>query len=234
MLIAIIFFLATFVQSSVGFGLALVSMPLLVAIIGIQTASPLVAVASMIAEIAILLRYRESLNIRAFIPLTAAAIVAIPIGIFALSQINETVITTLLGILLISYSLYSLFRPNFPELAHPAWAYGFGFFAGLLGGAYNTSGPPVIVYGNSRRWPPEEFKCNLQAFFVVLGVIVIAVHALSGNLTSTVWQDLLFSLPGMALGLLAGFTLSERLNAELFGKIVLYLLIFLGLFLIIN
>ncbi len=234
MLVALIIFIATFVQSSVGFGLALVSMPVLVTILGIQTAAPLVAIIGIIAEVFIFLRYRHALNLRAFVRLTVAAIIAIPIGIFALREVNEDIVTTLLGLILIGYSLYSLFSPNFPELAHPAWAYGFGFAAGLLGGAYNTSGPPVIIYGNSQRWPPEEFKCNLQGFFILFGLIVIGVHAVSGNLTAIVGQNLLLSLPGIALGLVAGFAVSSKINAELFRKIVLVALLFLGIFLIIG
>lgn len=234
MLIAFIIFLATFVQTSVGFGLALVSMPLLVALLGIQTAAPLVALVSFLAELVILLRYHYALNLRAFARLTAAAIVAIPIGILALRQLDEGIVTTILGLLLIAYSLYSLFSPNFPELNHPAWAYGFGFVAGMLGGAYNTSGPPVIVYGNSRRWPPEEFKCNLQGFFLALGTIIIIVHAASGNFTGLVWKNLLYSLPGIIIGLIVGFAFSRRINAVLFRKIVLVALLFLGGALIIT
>lgn len=232
MLVALIIFLATFVQSSMGFGLALVSMPLLVTLLGIQVAAPLVALVATVAELAILLRYRHALNLRAVIRLTAAAVVAIPIGVLALRHIDAAIVTTILGIILVLYSLYALFSPNLPELAQHAWAYGFGFVAGMLGGAYNTAGPPVIIYGNCRRWPPEEFKSNLQGFFVVNGIIVIAVHAFSGNFTSEVWDNVLLSLPGIALGLIAGFLLSKRINAELFRKIVLVLLIILGVRLI--
>ena len=228
MLVALIIFLATFVQSSVGFGLALVSMPLLVPLLGIQTASPLVALVSMMAELAILFRYRHALNLRALAPLTIAAVIGIPIGVLALRSIDAVIITTLLGVILILYGIYALFSPNLPELNHKAWAYGFGFVAGMLGGAYNTSGPPVIMYGNVRRWPPEEFKSNLQGFFIVVGLVIIVVHAFSGNITSEVWNNVFYSLPGIAVGLIAGFLLSKRINAELFRKIVLVLLIVLG------
>jgi len=234
MLVALIIFLAVFIQSSVGFGLALVSMPLLVPLLGIQTASPLVALVSMIAELIILFRYRHALNLRALAPLTIAAVIGIPIGVLALRNLDASIVTTLLGVILILYSIYALFSPNLPELASNAWAYGFGFVAGMLGGAYNTSGPPVIMYGNFRRWPPEEFKSNLQGFFIVVGLIVIAVHAASGNITNEVWNNVLLSLPGIALGLIAGFLLSKRINAKLFRKIVLVLLIVLGIRLIFS
>ncbi|MDX1414657.1 MAG: sulfite exporter TauE/SafE family protein [Candidatus Promineifilaceae bacterium] len=234
MLVSLIIFFATFVQSSVGFGLALIAMPLLVALLGIRTAAPLVAIVAFAAEFAILVRYRHALNLRAVLPLTITAIVAIPVGVFALRNLDEALVTTALGIFLILYSFYALFSPHVPELAHSWWAYLFGFLAGTLGGAYNTSGPPVIVYGNCRRWPPEEFKSNLQGFFVVFGLFVIAVHAFSGNFTGDVWSNLLLSLPGIFLGLVAGFALSRLINADLFRKLVLVLLIILGTMLIIG
>ena len=41
----------------------------------------------------------------------------------------------------------------------------FGFFAGILGGAYNTNGPPVVIYGSLRKWSPATFRATLQGYF---------------------------------------------------------------------
>ena len=67
------------------------------------------------------------------------------------------------------------------------WAYPAGFIAGCLGGAYNTAGPPVIVYGSLRQWPKEEFRAVLQAFFFVNAVFTVASHTIARHLTTTVW-----------------------------------------------
>jgi uncharacterized membrane protein YfcA len=232
MLVTLIFFIAVFIQSSIGFGLGLVSMPLLVALLGIQIAAPLVSIIGLMAEVVILLRYRQAISLGIVTQLTVAALFGIPLGIFAVRMIDGRIITTLLGIVVIAYALYALLSPRLPKLAGKAWAYFFGFTAGILGGAYNTSGPPVIIYGNCRAWPPDEFKSNLQGFFLVNGLVIMTVHALSGNITNTVWQNVLLALPGAILGLLAGFTLSSRINPVLFRKLVLILLIILGLGLI--
>lgn len=50
-LVFIIVFVAIFVQAVTGFGLALVSMPLLVLALDIQVASPLVALIGGVAEL---------------------------------------------------------------------------------------------------------------------------------------------------------------------------------------
>ena len=234
MLVFLIIFLAVFVQSSIGFGLALVSMPLLVGLLGIQISAPLVALLATVAEVFILIRYRQAINLRVISQLTITAVIAIPLGVLALRHLDAAIVTTALGVILVAYALYALFSPRLPELAHQGWAYGFGFVAGLLGGAYNTAGPPVIIFGNCRGWLPNEFKGNLQGFFLINSLVIIAVHLFSGNYTSDVWSNFLLAMPGLILGLVAGFLLSKRINAELFRKIVLILLIILGIWLIIG
>ncbi|MCA9951548.1 MAG: sulfite exporter TauE/SafE family protein [Anaerolineales bacterium] len=234
MLVTLIIFFAVFVQSSVGFGFALVSMPLLVELLGIQIAAPLVAVVAFTSEIFVLLRYRHALQIRTVVRLVIAALVGIPLGILLLRQVDPIIVTRALGVILVAYALYALFSPRLPLLANQLWAYGFGFVAGILGGAYNTSGPPVIIYGNCRRWPPNEFKSNLQGFFVFSSITVVLTHALSGNYTAVVGQNYLYAIPGMVLGLLAGFSLDGRINPDLFRKIVLVILVVLGIRLIIG
>lgn len=231
--IALIVFFGAFVQSSIGFGFALVAMPLLVSMLGIHVAAPTVAIMAFLIEIVILIRYREAFNFDDVKHVIVAAIISIPIGVLAVQYIEGDIVNKFLGIVVVGYALYGLFAPNLPEFAGKAWAYFFGFIAGILGGAYNTAGPPVVIFGNARRWPPDEFKSNLQGFFLVNGLVVIAVHAISGNLTGDVFQNLIYALPGLALGLIAGFYLSRRINPELFRKLVLVALLFLGASLLI-
>ena len=224
--------LAVFVQSMAGFGLALVSMALLPGIVGIQVAALLVALVGIPLEFLLLVKYRSELNISAVWPLILASLFGIPLGIYVLKRVDEDIVLTFLGIVITGYALYFLLEVNLPQMKHPIWAYGSGFFAGLLGGAYNTAGPPVIIYGNCRGWLPAEFKGNLQSFFLVGTLFVVAAHVLSGNLTEVVWVDFLWVIPAIGLGFVAGTWLDRYLNPEVFRKVVLVLLILMGLRLI--
>ena len=227
-----VIFLAVFVQSMSGFGLALVSMALLPGIVGIQVAAPLVALVGIPLEILLLLKYRSALNIHAVWPLIIASLFGIPLGIFVLKRVDEEIVLTILGIVITGYALYSLLEVKLPQMNHPTWAYGSGFLAGLLGGAYNTGGPPVIIYGNCRGWLPAEFKGNLQSFFLVGTLFVAAAHALGGNLTEVVLIDFLWVVPAIGLGFVAGTWLDRYLNPAIFRKVVLVLLVLMGLRLI--
>ncbi len=226
--------LAMFVQSGIGFGLALVSMPLLVGIIGLQQATPVVALFAVVAEIFVLLRYRESMSFRAVWPLIVASLIGIPVGVYLLSTMDPTLITMLLGVLLVAYALYALIGMQLPTLSRPSWGFLFGFAAGVLGGAYNTGGPPAIIYGNMRRWSPLEFKGNMQAFFIVGSTALLVTHLLAGNVTMQTVSSVLWSIPAAAVGMVLGFMLDRYVSPDLFRKGVLVLLIALGLHLIFS
>jgi uncharacterized membrane protein YfcA len=121
-----------------------------------------------------------------------------------------------------------------PEMRHLGWSVLAGFLAGMLGGAYNTSGPPVIIYGDSQRWKPDQFKANLQGFFVLNSLLVVVAHFLGGNITREVWQLYLLGVPAMAVAVFAGTSLDRWINAVVFRKIALWILLVMGLRLIVS
>ncbi len=154
-------------------------------------------------------------------------------GVYLLGWVDEGVVTAVLGLIVIAYALFALIGFKLPELESRRWAMLFGFIAGTLGGAYNTSGPPVIIYGSCRRWPPAEFKSNLQGFFLVIGITVIFTHFLSGNFTPIVWYNFFIAVPAILLALFVGFRLDKYIDLHRFRNIVLIALVILGIGLIV-
>lgn len=223
-----IFLLAALTESISGFGSALVAMALLPLLIGIREAVPLVALSSLTLEIVLLLYYRQAVNLTAIRRVILGSLLGIPIGIYLLRGVDEQIVLRLLGAVLVSYAVFSLLKLRLPKFANPNWGWLFGFVAGILGGAYNTSGPPVVVYGQSQDWNPAEFKANLQGFFLVNSAIVLLGHALSGNLTPRVLNDYLIALPALALGILIGLNVSRFIDPVRFRQIVQGMMILLG------
>jgi len=222
-------FLGCFTQSLTGFGVALITMSLLPSILGLQVATPLVALVGFVLEFLMLVRYREAIRIKSILGLVLFAMFAIPVGVVYFSKLNENIALFVLGLIIVAYALYALIGFRMPELGHPAWAWLFGFIGGLLGGAYNTSGPPAVVYGNCRKWSPEEFKSNLAGYFMVGSIVVVGTHLVSGNFTHTVWVNFWITFPALLLGFLLGQGMDKWLKPESFRKIVLVLLVMLGL-----
>lgn len=230
--VAIVFF-ASFTQSVVGFGTAMVGMPLMVGVLGITTSAPLIALLGLTLETIMLVYYRESVSVRVMWRLIVAAVVGIPLGVLAIQRIPEETVLTILGLVIAGYAVYGLLRLRLPRLESNLWAYGAGFLSGILGGAYNTAGPPVVIYGHCKRWPPEEFRGNLQGFFLVIDLVVVANHTVVGNMTPTVLRSYLIGLIPLLLGFAVGTLLAKRINPALYSRIVLVMLVILGVRLIL-
>ena len=228
-LVGLIVFLAVFTQSLSGFGVALVAMALLPPLIGIRLATPLVAVIALTLETILILRYRQALDVKAIWRVVLAALIGTPLGVYFLSRVDEEIALSLLGIVIAGYALYALLGLKMPRLDKPIWAYIAGLFGGLLGGAYNTSGPPVILYADCRRWPQDMFKSNLQGYFIVSSVAVVASHVFNGNLTPQVWGLFWWTTPFILVGAVAGLSLDRWLNPVIFRRLVLVLLIVMGI-----
>lgn len=228
-----ILFVSTFIRSALGFGDALIAMPLLAMALGIQTATPLVAFVAATIALTILLRNWRSVDIRSAWRLILLSIVGIPFGLVLLKVAPEYVVKAILGVMLILYGLYSMITPGLPVIQSEKPAYIFGFIAGVLGGAYNTNGPPIVMYGLLRRWPPENFRATLQCYFLFTGLSILAGHGLAGLWTPLVLQLYLYSIPLIMLGIFAGGRINNHISKEFFSRIVYAFLIVIGaLFLI--
>jgi uncharacterized membrane protein YfcA len=228
-MIPIIIFFSFVIFGLTGFGSALVAMPLLIPLVGVETAAPLFASLAITAEFIMLLRYRRTIQFGAVWRLMVGSVIAIPIGLTLAWALDQRLVLTLLGIIIAGYGLYNLFRPHLPQIENPNWAFPFGFLGGMLSGAYNTGGPPIVIYGNLSRWSPTEFKSNLQGLFLLNSVMVTTSHLISGHMTKTVVDGIALGLPGMLIGLVVGWRLEKYVNPDVFRKIVLVLLVIVGL-----
>ena len=110
----------------------------------------------------------------------------------------------------------------------------FGLAAGLLGGAYNTAGPPLVIFGTLRRWPPQQFRATLQTYCLVAGVWVITWHSLTGLITNVIIHRFFISIPLVVISTLIGLRVTTRIPAERFLRIVHCALIVVGLSLIVS
>ena len=233
-LVAAIIFFAAFAQALSGFGFALMVMPPMTILVGLRTAAPLVALTALTSYTVNLIRYRRAVNVRQVLRLGAASALGIPIGLWALANVDESIIKPSLGLILIAYAAYRLVRPTGLRPCSPLWVYPVGFLAGCLGGAYNTPGPPVILYGSLQQWPREEFRAVLQTFFFLNGTLVVASHYLARHLTPTVLTLYLYAVPALLLGILAGSRVDSKLNHDHFRTIVTVMILLLGLSLLLG
>ena len=215
LLIYVILFVSTFIHSTLGFGQALIAMPLLAMVVELKTATPLVAFVLMTIAAVILLRNWRAVDLGAVWRLVLSSCLGVPVGLFLLKGVPEEQMKVFLGIVVILFSLYNLANRHL-KIIDPRRVSGgsgivylFGFFAGVLGAAYNTSGLVITIYATLRDWSPDRFRSTLQSYFVFTGVLILAGHGLAGLWTPYVLRLYVSALPLVLVAIFIGGKLNR-------------------------
>jgi uncharacterized membrane protein YfcA len=232
LVVAGVLFLASAVRSTLGFGEALISVPLLALVLPVQVAAPVAVLASItIALIAVLQDWRH-IHMRSAASLVLSTVGGIPLGLWLLKSVPEPVVKGILAVVIVGFSTYSILDHRRAKVTDDRYAWLFGFAAGILGGAYGMNGPPLAMYGGLRGWPPKQFRATLQAYFLPASVIGMCGYGFSGLWTSQVSYLFMGSLPLVMAATFLGRKMNHRLDPERFQLAVHLGLIAIGLILL--
>ncbi len=217
-----------------GFGSALVAIPLLSLVIDIKSAVPLCILNSLVITTYLSLKMRKHLDTKKILPLCIAAVPGIILGSTLLKNVSSTIIRTILGVLLIAYSLHSLLSTPKPRTLHPVWAYIAGFLSGAIGAAFSAGGPPTIIYTTLNNWKKDTIKATLSGFFLFNSYLIAVVHAIGGLTTIDVFTSFMISAPFVLLGTVLGTISYGKIPRELYLKIIFAFLTAMGIIMMIT
>jgi uncharacterized membrane protein YfcA len=211
-----VLFLATLIRSALGFGEALVAVPLLALLVPINVAAPVAVMASVTVALIVLAQDWHMVHARSTALLVVPTLPGIPLGLILLRAGAESVVKGSLAALIIGFSAYSLLARKQGHLKDDAFAWLFGFSAGVLGGAYGMNGPPLALYGSLRGWSPQHFRATLQGYFLPASLAGLCGYWIAGLWTAEVSRFYLFSLPLIVLATLLGRGINKRMAAHRF------------------
>jgi uncharacterized membrane protein YfcA len=229
-----VIFQATVIRSAFGFGEALVAVPLLALVIPVEVAAPLATLVSITVAAVVVAQDWPKVHVRSAGVLVGSTVLGIPVGLFLLKTVAEPLVKVILAIVIIAFSLDRLVSGRQAQLADDRLAGLFGFGAGVLGGAYGMNGPPLVVYGTLRRWPPEEFRATLQGYFLPASLAGLGGYWLGGFWVPAVTCYYLWSLPLVLVAIVLGRWINRRLTGATFLRFIHVGLLVIGAVLLIQ
>jgi uncharacterized membrane protein YfcA len=223
-----ILFLATFIRSAFGFGEALVSVPLLALLIPVEVAAPVAVLVSITVAAVAVVQDWHKVHFRSAGWLLLATLFGTPLGLLLLTTVAEQLVKTILAIIIVTFSTYSLLSRRQVELVNDRLAWLFGFVAGVLGGAYGMNGPPLVIYGALRGWSPQHFRATLQGYFLPASLLAMSGYWFTGLWTAAVTHYYLLALPAVVVAIFLGRAVNRRMSGRSFLRYVHAGLIVIG------
>lgn len=221
----------------------------------VKDAQALIAVIAVPVDTGMFLPYLKSgaVNGQLVDRWVIGGLIGTPIGVIALKYLDEKIALFCLGSMLLAYCGYASYdilkcyhQSNLidfqsdavdstyassckiaPETYPAGWVWASGLFAGLLGGAFDAPGPPLVVFADLTGLAnnAKMTRANLLAFFALESQLVAVTDLLDGRYANgSIWPTILLALPSMFVGNLAGNWCGQFVDQEKFRWVVIGLL----------
>jgi len=211
-----------------GMGLPLIMTPILAGVFGPRTAVAIATIPVFAANSLLLTQgFRRRDLLRGLGSLIAASIVGTAIGTLLLAQLDQRTFALLIS------GMVALFLARGDRLlgddpaALRARILGplVCFVGGVLQGTTSIASPLVGSYFHARRLSPADFVFVLAAIFELNSVVQLIGYSLQHLYTPEIVAIGVIGLVPTLLGLLAGIFFRGRLDAALFRRLIVVLLV---------
>ncbi|HEV2438453.1 MAG TPA: sulfite exporter TauE/SafE family protein [bacterium] len=236
LLISVVIAGAATVKGAVGFGFPLVSIPLLSAIIGPRAAVPVIAVPTLLSNVIMVSRGSASRASTHLLLALGGLAVGTLAGAAVIKALDPRWLSVLVGVVTLGYAAATAFRLTalVPEQAGRRAAPVVGLAAGLLGGATGIFAPLLASYLHLLHMAKREFIFWITMMFFVSNIVQVVSYAHLGLYAGQVLLLALIGCVPMAIGTWSGMALQDRLDPEVFGRIVLAIVFIASLNLLVR
>jgi uncharacterized membrane protein YfcA len=152
-------------------------------------------------------------------------LVGTALGVTLLVNLPRAVGMLLLGLFILSFSIYSLTARIARTSVHAGWAWVAGFAGGVTSSLFGAGGPPYVIYLSQRGLSKEQFRATLGLTIMTsISLRVVAFLLIGLLLDSRVWLAAAAVVPAALAAIFLARKIFLRISRELLMRVVAVLL----------
>ncbi len=212
-----------------GFGSALIYVPLMSAVYGPKIGAVTFLLVDFVTGLAFVYSAVRQANWREVIPIAVFAIAAAQFGTLVLQYAEPTTLRWLISavVLIIVPVLASGWR--YTGQPHFLITVAVGVVAGLLGGAVQISGPPVLIYWLGSPQGIGAVRANFIAYFFLFAIGLVVTYYYQGLLTAEVIALTVLFAPLHILAMWGGTKLFHLASEKTYRRVAYVIVLLAGL-----
>jgi uncharacterized membrane protein YfcA len=174
---------------------------------------------------------RRAIDWQALLRFLAGGMIGLPGGVYLLLHIPASTFVHLLGIFLVLYGAYTLFRKPTTVRGRPLYDVLVGVTGGITGGLAAFPGAAVTIWCSMQGWDKDRQRGVCQPFILTMQLAALLLlqgmrPATTGPVTGmTAWTF----VPAALAGTCCGLAIFKRITDRQFSTVVKLLLIASGL-----
>jgi len=223
-LVAAIVSVAACAQMVSGFGFALMAVPLMGLAIDLKTAVVISTICGTASNTYQAINAGHDRDRRLVRVLTTTSFLGMPLGFVLLDRIDVDFLRVVIGIVVLVALLAVLRSSSGVALGGRFLEVLAGFVSGVLATSTSTNGPPLVLLLRARGLSPEVFRATINTVFSIVAFASIIIFAFGARLTGEALVGTVVAVPGLGIGMYAGWRLRGAMHPGVFWRIVVGLL----------
>ncbi len=218
---------ASTTQVTVGFGFALLSVPLMALALPTREAVVVSTLLGLVTSSFQAWHGRRDAERDVVVRMVASALVGLPLGWLLFTRVDDDVLRALLGVSVILAVL--LLATNRVATGSRRLDVVCGALSGALASSLSTNGPPLVFALQARGLSMSAFRPTINTVFTVSGVVALTGFVVSDDVSGDALIHSLMAIPVLLLGSRIGFVLRGRVPETGARRLVLALLALAGM-----
>ena len=176
-------FAGALVFCTVGFGIGVTAIPLLLLLVDPQTAVVLINTVSVFMFSLVIWQTRQHIPLRRTLPIIAAGLVGVPVGILILRDADSALLRIAIAAFIIALTLLAAFNTRWTLPKSMPVSMSVGFVVSVMLNAFGVGGALLALALLSRRLSSRALRGSLSLYFLVIEGAGVVGYGVAGLLT---------------------------------------------------
>jgi uncharacterized membrane protein YfcA len=234
--VGIVIFLTHALEAVTGFGCTVLAFPFVLMLSDgdMEHSKIILSILAWILAAYFAIAKSREINWKQLGIIAGLAGIGMPAGMLMFKSMDGDALMRILGIFIVSTAAIQLFKMSFRRIRAFIPRYLYLFFGGIVHGAFATGGPLIVLYSAHEITDKGQFRATMCLLWAMLNSILLIQYFMEKKITRAVGCELLFLLPFLILGIIAGEFAHKRVSETLFRKVVFASLLLVGIIMIFD
>lgn len=227
-IIGFVFFIASMVQSAIGFGFGLLAITPALMLFDPILAIQIVIVGNLFMALFMAPFLRKSIPKKLLFMIAIGSVFGFPLGIWAVQMFDVNHIKIIVATLIILTIIQmTFFDKNIISTSKKdsRLSYAIGIISGALMSGLSTPGPVIMVYLTRLKLDKDEIRATILGFYALAYCGATVTQYYMVGFSAQLYDVFLVTVPFILGGIICGHVISGRIKQEKFCHVVLAVLL---------
>ncbi|UVI29714.1 sulfite exporter TauE/SafE family protein [Paenibacillus spongiae] len=231
-ILVLIVFAASLLQTSTGYGFSIIGTPFLLLIYPGHTAIQINIILSLCLSAFMIFKIGREVDKPLFIRLMKGSIPGLVIGLFIYLYLDIRVLKMIVGGLILLLTIGLIFKLTMLQSRNRDFIT--GGISGLLTTSIGVPGPPLLLYFSGIGKDKAVLRSTTLAYYLFVYSASLVMQISFGGTDKEAWISSLVAVPSLIAGILLGQLLFRWISPNIFRVITYVILLFTGGYLLLS